>query len=74
MKTVRLTACANAVEAHILAGVLDAEGIPSAIHNENNLFGGMAAVGCTGVDIFVYEDDLERARDVMNRVRSAESC
>ena len=62
-RTVRLTTCNNSYEAHILQGTLQAEGIASALHNENmtNLFGGLIS-GFSGVDIFVFEDELERAR------------
>ena len=65
-RTVRLTTCNNSYEAHILQGALLAEGISSALHNENmtNLFGGLIS-GFSGVDIFVYEDELDRAREVM---------
>ena len=65
-RTVRLTTCNNSYEAHILQGTLQAEGIASALHNENmtNLFGGLIS-GFSGVDIFVFEDELERAREIM---------
>ena len=40
--------------------------LASALHNENmtNLFGGLIS-GFSGVDIFVFEDELERAREIM---------
>ena len=65
-RTVRLTTCNNSYEAHVLQGALLAEGIPSVLHNENmtNLFGGLIS-GFSGVDVLVYEDDLQRAREVL---------
>ena len=65
MKTKRLASFANAFEAHLLKGRLENEGIAAVIHNESNLYGGMAAIGCAGVDVFVYEDEYERAKTVM---------
>lgn len=35
MKTVRLITCNDAVQAHILQGALENEGIDSLLHNEN---------------------------------------
>lgn len=67
MMTVRLTTCNTSFEAHVLKTALEAEGIPSALHNENmtNLYGGLISA-FTGVDVFVYEKDLERAKKILN--------
>jgi hypothetical protein len=65
-KIVRLTTCNNSYEAHILQGALQAEGITSVLHNENmsNLYFNVIS-GFSGVDVLVYEDDLQRAREVL---------
>ncbi len=67
MRTVRLTTCNTSYEAHILKNALQAEGIPSVLHNENmtNLYGGLIAA-FTGVDILVNECDLKRAIQIIN--------
>ena len=65
MRTIRLTTCNTSYHAHLLQNALEAEGIPSVLHNENmtNLFGLISAF--SGVDVLVYEDDLERAKAVL---------
>jgi hypothetical protein len=62
MKTTRLTRCDNYWQANLLKGALESAGIPCAVHNEFNLYSFGIANGMTGVDVLVYEDDLERAR------------
>ena len=71
MRTVRLTSCGNAVEAYMIKEALEAEGIGCAIHNENmsNIFGGLCPA-FSEVDVFVYEDILDRAREIMEKVIS----
>ena len=66
MRTVRLITCNTSFEAHVLKNALEAEGISSALHNENvtNLYGGMISA-FSGVDIFVYDKDLERAKQII---------
>ena len=68
MRTVRLITCNTSFGAHVLKNALEAEGIPSALHNENvtNLYGGMISA-FSGVDIFVYDKDLERAKQIINK-------
>lgn len=68
MRTVRLITCNTSFEAHVLKNALEAEGISSALHNENvtNLYGGMISA-FSGVDIFVYDKDLERAKQIINK-------
>ncbi len=58
----------------MLKTALEAEGIPSALHNENmtNLYGGLISA-FTGVDIFVYEKDLERAKKILNENNNNEN-
>ena len=68
MKTTRLTRCDNYWQANLLNGALESAGIPCAVHNEFNLYSFGIANGMTGVDVLVYEDDLERARELMNNV------
>ena len=67
MRTVLLISCDNAIQAHILQGALENEGIPSVLKNEEmgNFFSYNRAIG--GVDILVYERDLERAREILER-------
>lgn len=73
-KTVKLITCNTSVEAHILQGKLRSAGIDSVLHNENmsNLYGGMIAA-FTGVDIFVFEDEFERAREIINQQEEVDS-
>jgi len=68
MRTVRLTTCNTSFEAHVLKNALETEGIAAALHNENmtNLYGGLISA-FTGVDIFVFEDDLEHAQQVLEQ-------
>ena len=58
MKTVKLITCNDAIQAHILQGALENEGIDSVLHNENfsNLYRGFVS-NIAGVDIFVVEED-----------------
>lgn len=66
MKTVKLMTCNDAVTAHILQGALDNEGIDSVLHNEN--FSSLmksCVSNIAGVDIFVMEEDYERAVQVL---------
>ena len=69
--------CNDAVQAHIIQGALESEGIPSVLHNENtaSVLAGFAST-LAGVDIFVFESDLQRARDLIdeNRDRSEKSA
>ena len=71
MKTVRLITCIDAFQAHLLQGALQNEGIESILHNEN-----LSSVmrGCTtslsGVDLFVFEDDYERAIQILRENKS----
>ena len=69
-KTVRLMVCDDAVQAHIIQGALENEGIPSILHNENtaSVLRGFTTT-LTGVDIFVFESDLQRARDMVDANR-----
>ena len=68
MKTTRLTRCDNYWQANLLKGALESAGIACAIHNEFNLYSMGFANGISGVDVLVYEDDLERARELMEQV------
>ena len=62
MRTVRLITCNDAMQAHIFQGALENEGIESLLHNENlsSLLKSCVS-NISGVDIFVYEKDYERA-------------
>lgn len=65
MKTVRLITCNDPMEAHILQGALENEGIKSLLHNENfsTLYSCVSTIA--GVDLFVLEDDYERAVEIL---------
>ena len=69
MKTIRLTTCDNAIQAHLLQGALENEGIESILHNENfsTLLPGFANIMGGGVQVLVMECDLEGALKVLNR-------
>ena len=67
MKTVRLLTCDNQSEAHILQGRLENEGIDCFLTNEisttllpqfNNMMG-------SGVQLMVGEEDLKKAREIL---------
>lgn len=66
MKTIRLITCNDAMQAHILQGALANEGIESALHNENfsSLYPGCIN-NISGVDIFVDEDNYQKAIEVL---------
>lgn len=66
MKTVKLITCNDAMNAHILQGALENEGIDSVLHNENfsSLYKGLVN-NISGVDIFVAEEDYEKAVQVL---------
>ena len=68
MKTVILTSCNNSVEAKLIQGNLANEGIESMIFNENytSLYPNMGGAMGSGIQIFVNEEDAERALKVIN--------
>lgn len=63
--TIRLTTCLNNYDAYMLKDALANEGIECGFGNENmsNIFGGIISA-FSGVDVFVFEDDLEKAQNV----------
>ncbi len=67
MKTVILTSCNNATEAHLIQGNLANEGIESMISNENytSLYPNMNGAMGSGIQILVNEADAERALAVI---------
>lgn len=68
MKTVRLITCNNAMQAHIIQGALENEGIGSVLHNENfsSLMNGhMNEIA--GVDILVQVEDYGHAFEILSR-------
>lgn len=71
MKTVKLITCNDAVQAHILQGALENEGIESILHNENfsTLYKGFVN-SIAGVDILVMEEDYEKAVQVLKENQS----
>ena len=66
MRTVKLITCNESFQARLIKGALENEGIAVAIHNENtsNVLRGMP-VSITGIDLFVYEDDYEKAMSIL---------
>lgn len=71
MKTVRLTTCDTAEQAHILKGALESEGIPCLLHNEHTagVLRGFTPT-LAGVDLFVPETELENARALLETNRT----
>lgn len=69
MKTIRLTTCVDAMQAHILQGALENEGITSVLHNENfsTLLPGFSNIMGAGVQIFVLESDYDRALAIIEK-------
>lgn len=69
MKTVRLTTSIDPMQAHILQGALENEGIESVLHNEHfsTLLPGCANIMGAGVQLFVMECDYDRALEVLKR-------
>ncbi|MDD3039239.1 DUF2007 domain-containing protein [Bacteroides sp.] len=71
MRTVKLITCNDAMTAHILQGALENEGIESVLHNENFSFLYRCFVNnIAGVDIFVMEDEYERAVQILKENQS----
>ncbi|MDO4824274.1 MAG: DUF2007 domain-containing protein [Bacteroidales bacterium] len=68
MKTVRLCTCNSNYEAELLKDALEKEGIECILGNQNMsaLFGPMIAA-FSGVDVFVFEDDGERAVEIYKK-------
>lgn len=68
MKTVILTSCNNSVEAKLIQGNLANEGIDSFLSNENytSLYPNMNGAMGSGIQVFVKEEDAERALKVIN--------
>ncbi len=66
MKTVKLITCNDAMQAHILQGALENEGIESILHNENfsTLYKSYVS-NIAGVDMLVAEDDYDKAVQVL---------
>ena len=69
MKTVRLTTCNDSMQAHILQGALENEGIESVLHNEHfsSLLPGFTNIMGAGVQLFVMDCDYDRALEVLRR-------
>lgn len=61
--------CNDAIQAHIIQGALENEGIESVLHNENfsTLLPGYANFMGAGVQIFVMDCDFDRAQEVLVR-------
>lgn len=66
-KTVKLTTCENSFQANVIKGRLESEGIQCMLKNENFnfLYGGLNN-SSVGVDVVVLEEDLERAKIILN--------
>ena len=64
MKTVTLTTFANSVQAHMLQDILNEAGIESMLQGEvtNQV---LAPIGNIGVQVLVFENDLERAKTIL---------
>ena len=64
MKTVILTTFSNNIEAHMLLDLLMNEGIEAMLQGElsNQVMGPIRGIG---VQILVFEDDLDRAKAIL---------
>lgn len=62
-KTVVLATYQDTMRAHILLGALESEGIPCMLNNE--MTASVAMQGMLGVQILVFEKDLERAQAIL---------
>ena len=64
MKTVTLTTFANSVPAHMLQDLLNEAGIESMLQGEltNQV---MSPLANLGIQVLVFEDDLERAEAIL---------
>ena len=64
MKTVTLTTCKDNVQAHMLQDILKNEGIESIVHSEltNQVLSPLYNIG---VEVLIFEDDLERAQAIL---------
>ena len=67
METVRLKTCDNILEANILKGRLENEGIRCFLTNENftSLFPHYFGILGTGVQIMVHKNDYQRASGIL---------
>ena len=65
MKTVILTSFTNSTEAHMLQDLLKNEGIDSILQGEyiNQIMGPLRNFG---VQVVVFDEDLERAKIILN--------
>lgn len=68
MKFVKLIICNNTLDANIIKGHLDDEGIQCYIANENiaNLLPNMNTIMGSGPKIMVWESDFERAKEIID--------
>mgnify|MGYP006326489379 FL=1 len=64
MKTVILTTFSNNIEAHMLLDLLMNEGIEAMLQGELSNQG-MGPIRGIGVQILVFEDDLDRAKAIL---------
>lgn len=70
MKTVTLMTCGDSVEASIIQGHLQNEGIPCFLTNQHytSLYPSFNGTLGTGVQILVRDADLERAAEIIKKV------
>lgn len=71
MRTVILTTCENAAEAHIIQGALENEGIESILHNEimSTMLPNYYGIMGMGVQVLVLEKDYEQALKIVEAGR-----
>ncbi|MBN2745375.1 MAG: DUF2007 domain-containing protein [Bacteroidales bacterium] len=67
MKTVNLITCDNVIDAHLIKGRLNSEGIECFLTNENftNLFPMYNNMLGSGIQIIINENDLQIARELL---------
>ena len=65
MKTVYLTTVVNGFQAHLLKDILSQEGIVSFTKNETIY--SVYSIPGMDIEVFVFEDDYERAREIYEK-------
>ncbi|WP_051957447.1 putative signal transducing protein [Altibacter lentus] len=76
MKTVLLTTCSDNFQAELIKGILDSEDIPCFLVNENftSLLPMYYNILGSGIQVRVFESDLERAKLYTNLKQKSISC
>ena len=75
MKVIRLRSYTESIEANIAKAKLQAEGIACFLTNENFtiLQPGMSGQMTGGIDLMIHEEDMQRAREILDDIIEDES-